>query len=91
VKKKPTKPKKQAKRCLVTFRPQKWVFGYAEEWGNPVDIDVTDRVLAMGKEEALEIEDDSFEGDDLVKGLHKHKGPYAVHCEETIRAFFGAE
>ena len=53
------------------------------------DIDVTDRIRALSREDALAIENDSYEADALVDGLHDHHGPYYVECEEAIREYFG--
>lgn len=80
-----------AKRCLVFFQPQAWIFDNAVDSDHGFEIDVTKRVLAMGQGEALEIEDSSDESDSLVHGLHEHTGPFYVSCEDQIREFFGVD
>lgn len=84
-------------RCLATFQAQAWINDYAVAIDDgEVEFDITDAVLAMGREEALAIGDDSYEGDALwSEYLAAHpeadnfKGPFAVYCEEAIAAFFG--
>ena len=75
-------------KCLVQFQPQQWIFDQATESEHPFDIDVTDRVVALGREAALKVVDCSDGSDALVSDRHKHRGPFAVYCEAQIRGFF---
>lgn len=83
----------EMKRCVVTFFPQAWINNYAERIDpqEGIEIDVTQRVIKMGMDEALEIKNDSDDSDSLVEGFHNHKGPFTVHCEKAVKAFFAGE
>lgn len=81
--------KKSGPRCIILFRPQAWINDYAVFIDGEQEIDVTDRIQALSREDALDIEDDSYEADALVEGLHNHRGPYYVECEDAIREFLG--
>ena len=80
------------KRIIAKFIPQAWVRDYAtdiDDGGG--DIDVTKRVVALGREKALRIVDDSFGSDELVSGTRvarRHNGPFRVVVEAAIREYF---
>jgi hypothetical protein len=76
------------KRIIATFHPQRWVGDTAtpDETKATIDVDVTDKVLALGKEKALTLKDDSYETDDLVE--HDHDGPFYVEVEDAIQQYF---
>lgn len=75
------------KRILATFHPQSWVNGYAVECEDGAfTVDVTDKILALGKEKALTLRDDSYETDDLIQ--HEHNGPFYVEVQQSIEDYF---
>jgi hypothetical protein len=64
----------------------------AQDIDGAYDFDVTDQVLAMTREEALEIEDNSSESDNLwlenpVYDKKPHTGPFYVQVEADIQRF----
>ena len=84
------------KRVIARFQPQAWINDYATDIDGAYRFDVTDMIVAMGKEEALKLEDNRDASDNL---WHKwvvdhpdqdHDGPFYVEVHEAIRAFFEA-
>ena len=84
------------KRVIARFQPQAWINDYATDIDGAYKFDVTDQILAMGKEKALELEDNQYESDNL---WHKwvadhpdqdHDGPFYVEVQAAIRSFFEA-
>ena len=75
------------KRCLVIFEPAVITAG-CEIPLDRIKIDVTEHVLEMGEDKALQIRDCSTVSDNLVEGLHDHNGPFSVLCEDAISEFF---
>ena len=75
------------KRILATFHPQFWMNGYAVECDDGTyTVDVTDKVLHMGKDKALTLKDDTYETDDLIQ--HDHSGPFYVEVQQSIEDYF---
>ena len=90
---------KTGKRIIAKFHPQVWMNDYAVEcdpWG-PVEWDVTNAILAMPREEALDIQDDQYESDELRElssapaWIRDWGGPFSVEVEASIEAFFKPE
>lgn len=81
----------RSRKILARFVPQVWVRDYAEETGDAFLIDVTDRVIAMGRTRALEVTDCSDASDDLVADRYTHSGPYAVQVADAILEYFKGE
>lgn len=73
-------------RILATFHPQAWINDYAIEIDGSFQIDVTDKILAMGRAKALALRDDREETDALVD--HDHDGPFWVEVEQNIEQYF---
>jgi hypothetical protein len=89
----------QEKRCLAIFQPQAWIRDNAVDIDGKFTFDVTDQVLALGREAALAIPDAGEEAEALwastgyealVEG-HPHYGPYTIWCERPIADFFDAQ
>jgi len=86
----------EKKRITAKFRPQGWVNDDAIDLDpeGPTDFDVTDVVLAMGKDKALKLEDNSCETDVLrelpnaPKWIRDWSGPFVVEVEDAIRSYF---
>jgi hypothetical protein len=76
-------------RILATFRPQDENCHYIH--GAERTFDVTEQILAMGKEEALAIEDHTESADMLYHGQDEFEwdNPFEVEVEEAIRAYYG--
>lgn len=82
-----------AKRIIARFTPQAWINDYAVDIDGAYDFDVTAQILAMPKEQALTIEDDSYEADDLwhenaVSNEKPHGGPFCVTVQQAIADYF---
>lgn len=80
-------------RCKARFIPQAWIDDYVVEIDGQKYFDITDQIIAMGKEKSLLIRDDSIASDSLAEkaGLLKdHNGPFNVECEENIKDFWSA-
>ncbi len=54
------------KRIIATFWPQVVIGNGDRDAGPPIDFDVTDKIVAMGKDAALKIRDNREESDELV-------------------------
>lgn len=79
------------KRIMAILHKQEWVGDLAVEVGEPIAFDVTDRILAMGKDSALALKDDDYDTDYLATELgllDDHAGPFYVEVKESIRDFF---
>jgi hypothetical protein len=84
---------------LETPLPQAWQNDFAVEVDaeGPTVWDVTDEVLAMGKENALKLGDDRHLSDNLrfsptaPKWIQDWSGPFYVRVEEAIRDYFAQE
>lgn len=85
------------KRCIAKFIPQAWINDYAVEVDDGhCEFDITDQINAMPREEALNIEDDSHDADNLwydnpASGTNPHSGPFYIECEEAIHEYLGEE
>lgn len=84
-----------APRITARFQPEAWIDDYAVPVDGAYDFDVTDQVLALGREKALAIEDASNEADALWQGNpisdeRPHAGPFDVYVEDSIRDYFDA-
>jgi hypothetical protein len=75
------------RRILATFHPQAWQNDY----------DVTDEILAMGKEKAVALKDDQYETDALryakaaPKWVQDWNGPFYVEVAEAVEEYFAEE
>jgi len=81
-------------RIVATFVPQAWVndFAVTVDPEGPTQFDVSEAVLALGREAALKLRDDQYETDELREhGPHwvrNWPGPFKVEVEDSIRAYF---
>lgn len=84
------------KRIMATFVPQVWINNHAVT-ADPLGetrIDITEAVLAMTRDEALALRDDTDETDDLrhLPGapdwIDSWSGPYYVAVEAAIAQYF---
>ncbi len=79
---------------IATFHPQAWVNDNAisVDPEGPTEWDVTDIVMAMGREKALAMKDDDYNTDDLrtaentPQWIKDWSGPFYIKVEESIRA-----
>lgn len=90
-------PEYSKPRVIAKFQPQAWVNDYAypvDPAGDP-EWDVTDEIVAMGREKALALKDDTYESDYLRYSRHAPKwvqewsGPFYIEIEEAVRSFYG--
>lgn len=85
------------KRVIARFQPQAWINDYAVDIDGAYKFDVTDQILAMGKDKAREVEDSDYSSDELWQAWvadhpdQDHDGPFRVEVEAAVRAFFGEE
>ena len=83
-----------AKKAMATFIPEAWTpDDCAGEIAGRRQFDVTDQIVAMGKEKALSLRDRSDSSDQLAEnagmvGVNAHDGPFSVECEDAIREFY---
>lgn len=89
-----TKDTMETRRIIAHFQPQAWINDNAYEVDGAYTFDVTDLVLEMGREKALEIEDGQLSADELWRDWvadhpqQDHDGPFCIKVEEAIKAFF---
>jgi hypothetical protein len=87
------------RRILATFHPQAWQNDYAIDVDpeGETDFDVTDEILAMGKEKAVALKDDQYETDALryakaaPKWVQDWNGPFYVEVAEAVEEYFAEE
>lgn len=78
------------------FHPQAWVHDYALDVDaeGPTEWDVTEAVLAMGREKALALADDDYDTDYLrfvpnaPKWIREWNGPFYVEVADSIHEYF---
>jgi hypothetical protein len=83
-------------RIIAIFHPQAWIndYAYAVDPEGDTRFDVTDTVIELGKELALEIEDDRQESDNLrfspnaPEWIRNWSGPFYVEVAEAIQEYF---
>lgn len=79
------------RRIIAKFVPQAWIHDNAVAIDGEVEFDVTDKILAMPKQKALELLDDREETDQLARDaglLENHTGPFYVEVEMAIAEYF---
>lgn len=83
-------------RIIATFVPQVWINDRAVT-ADPLgdtEIDITDAVLALSKEDALNLRDDTYEADALINRdfapdwINDWSGPFYLAVEAAIAAYF---
>lgn len=87
---------RQGRRVKATFVPQAWVDDHAVDVDaeGPTTFDVTHIILAMGKEAALQIQDNRDSSDVLRESdtapswIVNWQGPFVVRVEESIKDYF---
>lgn len=87
------------KRIIARFHPQAWVNDYAVpvDPEGEVEFDVTDAILAMNRDKALALEDDTYDTDDLQYSAHapewikEWSGPFYVEVAGAIESYFEEE
>ena len=85
-------------RIHATFTPQQWQSNYAVtvDAEGPTDWDVTDEIVAMGREAALALKDNSDASDDLARSpsapewIRNWSGPYYVEVAQSIEDYYAA-
>ncbi len=86
-------------RIVAEFVPQAWINDYAVEVDaeGETEWDVTDHILAMGREKALSLRDDDYPTDDLrnlpnaPRWVREWSGPFVVRVEQSIGGYFWEE
>lgn len=83
-------------RCIAKFQPQAWVNDNAVDIDGVTEFDITNQVLALGRETSLKIKDTSSEADELWFNSKDHKyvkhdGPFMVTAQEAVKAFWGVK
>ncbi len=82
------------KRVTARFQPQAWIGDNAINIDGAFEFDVTEQIVAMGKEKALEIQDYDYDSDDLYHTYvekhpeAQHNGPFNVMVAASIAKFF---
>ncbi|MPR11131.1 hypothetical protein [Microvirga tunisiensis] len=82
------------KRIMARFVPHDDFSAFGELTDGAVGIDVTDQILAMPREDALSLKDNTDPMDQLAydfKNEVGHSGPYHVELEQAIRSYFGIQ
>jgi hypothetical protein len=85
-------------RAIAEFFPQAWQDAYAAEVDPEGETtrDVTDHVVALGRNAALALRDSSQEADELrllpnaPERVREWRGPFLVRVEDRIAEYFGA-
>ncbi|WP_262267265.1 MULTISPECIES: hypothetical protein [Microvirga] len=85
-------------KVTAEFTPQAWVGDYAMAVDPEGDTvwDITAEIVAMGRQKAMELEDDQHNTDDLrytqnaPKWVQDWGGPFRVEVAEQIQAFYEA-
>jgi hypothetical protein len=79
---------------MALFVPQAWISDYAVNIDGEVEFDVTEKILAMPKAEALAMRDDQDATDELARDaglLEQHSGPFYVAVEMAIAEYFSGD
>jgi hypothetical protein len=85
-------------QIVAVFHPQAWYRDTAidVDAAGPVTFDVTEAILAMGRENALALEDNSDESDELrslstaPSWVQEWRGPFYITVKDSIAAHFAA-
>ncbi len=85
------------KRVIARFHPQAWINDYAcaVDPQGETTWDVTDEVVAAGRDAALGMRDDDYATDALRESanaptwVREWSGPFYVEVQESIAKFFG--
>jgi hypothetical protein len=88
----------KGRRIIARFHPQAWVDDYAVEVDpeGPLEWDVTQDILRMGKAKAMDIQDERESSDALQdvptapEWVRTWAGPFWVEVEESVREYYGA-
>ena len=84
-------------RILATFHAERWTDGAPMGTPpvpvcKPVDVDVTDDILAMDLSDIRSLKDDDYSTNDLVDARALgHDGPHHVRVVESIKATLGVD
>jgi hypothetical protein len=83
-------------RIVATFRPQAWLGDQAIDVDGGYEFDCTDLILAMPREEALAIEDHTYEADAVwrahpISTEQPWHGPFEVEVADAIAEYFARE
>lgn len=84
------------KRIIAIFHPQVWIedSACAADAEGATEFDVTETVLAMGKEAALALKDDRYSTDDLRNDsnapawIKNWSGPFWIEVEDSIEQYY---
>lgn len=90
-----TRPTPPGPRVTATFQPQAWVNDHALDCEGRYTFDITDQIVAIGREAAEQLEDCSDDGDLLwwdnpARLLQPWNGPFQVILEDAIRDYYAA-
>lgn len=79
-----------AKRIVARVWPQEYRSYEYRDIGDPVEVDVTDELLALDASEIQCMEDDTDSTNDLICGAdHEFHGPHRVAVVDVICEYFG--
>lgn len=81
---------------IARFHPQAWINNHAVEVDpeGPVEWDVTEAIMVMGREQALNLRDDDYPSDELrftenaPQWVREWSGPFWVEVADSIKAYF---
>lgn len=82
------------RRIIARFLPQAWQDDLAPPAAKPAEFDVTEHILALTPDQALAIDDDQYESDDLrllptaPQWVKDWSGPFCIEVSASIRAFY---
>lgn len=86
------------KRITARFQAQAWLNDYAIDVDpeGPTTWDVTEEIVAMGRDKALALKDNQYETDDLrfsrnaPEWVREWTGPFYICVEESIAMYFAS-
>lgn len=84
------------RRAIARFHPQAWVNDYAIDADPEGETtwDITDAIVAMGREASLALRDDDYASDYLRESteapawIKEWSGPFYIEAEESIREYW---
>jgi hypothetical protein len=84
------------KKVIAKFHPQAWINNYAVDVdpAGDVEFDVTSDIERMGKDDAMQLTDNSDDSDTLAKSsgapawIRNWTGPFYVEVQQSVQAYF---
>lgn len=82
-----------SKRIMALFQPEAWIQDHAVSVDGAYTFDVTDQILKMTREEALLINDNDYDSDELwhehpISTEKPHAGPFRIVVKDAITKYF---